>query len=184
MISTAQTGYFYTTQRLRQGPSLSAVKYDPRGAPAPNSSLTKSNALSSKIACPVCREQEDVQKVTILFPYTQVHPHNIPLFGQTITPDGVNTQHGPEGCVNVTAFVSSVYKLQEGFLRRPSIHNLGAVMNVTPCETSLLRCLAWKGRRNYTFSMLAVSSGKAALINCFSESVILPKGKILETPLG
>lgn len=31
MISTAQTGYFYTTQRLRQGPSLSAVKYDPRG---------------------------------------------------------------------------------------------------------------------------------------------------------
>ena len=32
MISTAQTGFFYTTQRLRQGPSLSAVKYDPRGA--------------------------------------------------------------------------------------------------------------------------------------------------------
>lgn len=31
MISTAQTGYFYTTQRLRQGASLSAVKYDPRG---------------------------------------------------------------------------------------------------------------------------------------------------------
>jgi len=30
MISTAQTGYFYTTQRLRQGPKLSAVKYDPR----------------------------------------------------------------------------------------------------------------------------------------------------------
>jgi len=30
MISTAQTGYFYTTQRLRQGPRLSAVKYDPR----------------------------------------------------------------------------------------------------------------------------------------------------------
>lgn len=31
MISTAQTGYFYTAQRLRQGPRLSAVKYDPRG---------------------------------------------------------------------------------------------------------------------------------------------------------
>jgi len=31
LISTAQTGYFYTTQRLRQGPKLSAVKYDPRG---------------------------------------------------------------------------------------------------------------------------------------------------------
>ena len=31
MISTAQTGYFYTTQRLRLGPRLAAVKYDPRG---------------------------------------------------------------------------------------------------------------------------------------------------------
>ncbi|KNZ73702.1 60S ribosomal protein L39, mitochondrial, partial [Termitomyces sp. J132] len=30
MISTAQTGFFYTTQRLRQGPKLSAVKYDPK----------------------------------------------------------------------------------------------------------------------------------------------------------
>ncbi|KAH7886982.1 hypothetical protein F5I97DRAFT_1871951 [Phlebopus sp. FC_14] len=29
MISTAQTGYFYTTQRVRIGPKLSAVKYDP-----------------------------------------------------------------------------------------------------------------------------------------------------------
>lgn len=32
MISTAQTGYFYTAQRLRLGPRLAAVKYDPRGA--------------------------------------------------------------------------------------------------------------------------------------------------------
>lgn len=32
LISTAQTGFFYTTQRLRQGPKLSAVKYDPKGA--------------------------------------------------------------------------------------------------------------------------------------------------------
>lgn len=39
MISTAQTGYFYTTQRLRQGPRLSAVKYDPRGALPPTSPL-------------------------------------------------------------------------------------------------------------------------------------------------
>ncbi|KAK7681644.1 hypothetical protein QCA50_015378 [Cerrena zonata] len=30
MISTAQTGYFYTTTRIKQGASLSAVKYDPR----------------------------------------------------------------------------------------------------------------------------------------------------------
>jgi len=30
MISTAKTGYFYTTQRLRIGPKLAAVKYDPR----------------------------------------------------------------------------------------------------------------------------------------------------------
>lgn len=32
MISTAQTGYFYTTQRPRLGNRLCAVKYDPRGA--------------------------------------------------------------------------------------------------------------------------------------------------------
>lgn len=31
MISTAQTGYFYTAQRVRQGASLAAVKYDPKG---------------------------------------------------------------------------------------------------------------------------------------------------------
>jgi ribosomal protein L33 len=31
LISTAQTGFFYTTQRLRQGAKLSAVKYDPVG---------------------------------------------------------------------------------------------------------------------------------------------------------
>ena len=31
LISTAQTGFFYTTQRLRTGPKLAAVKYDPRG---------------------------------------------------------------------------------------------------------------------------------------------------------
>ena len=31
LISTAQTGFFYTTQRLRTGPKLAAVKYDPQG---------------------------------------------------------------------------------------------------------------------------------------------------------
>ncbi|OCH87962.1 hypothetical protein OBBRIDRAFT_758975 [Obba rivulosa] len=30
MISTAKTGFFYTTERLRVGPKLAAVKYDPR----------------------------------------------------------------------------------------------------------------------------------------------------------
>ncbi|KIY63547.1 hypothetical protein CYLTODRAFT_359795, partial [Cylindrobasidium torrendii FP15055 ss-10] len=29
LISTAQSGFFYTAKRLRQGPILSAVKYDP-----------------------------------------------------------------------------------------------------------------------------------------------------------
>lgn len=31
LVSTAQTGFFYTTQRLRIGPTLAAVKYDPVG---------------------------------------------------------------------------------------------------------------------------------------------------------
>ncbi|KAJ8592638.1 hypothetical protein M405DRAFT_732922 [Rhizopogon salebrosus TDB-379] len=30
LISTAQTGFFYTTQRPRQGAKLAAVKYDPK----------------------------------------------------------------------------------------------------------------------------------------------------------
>ncbi|KIK52984.1 hypothetical protein GYMLUDRAFT_49650 [Collybiopsis luxurians FD-317 M1] len=29
LISTAQSGFFYTTQRVRQGLPLSRVKYDP-----------------------------------------------------------------------------------------------------------------------------------------------------------
>jgi len=32
LISTAQTGFFYTTQRPRMGPKLAAVKYDPQGS--------------------------------------------------------------------------------------------------------------------------------------------------------
>ncbi|KAF5379059.1 hypothetical protein D9615_005930 [Tricholomella constricta] len=46
LISTAQTGFFYTTQRLRQGPRLSAVKYDPK--------VSLSEGTSA-----VRREQED-----------------------------------------------------------------------------------------------------------------------------
>jgi hypothetical protein len=37
---------------------------------------------------------------------------------------------------------------------------------------------------NNTFSILVASSGNAALINFFSNSVTLPNGKIFETPLG
>jgi ribosomal protein L33 len=37
LVSTAQTGYFYSTMRPRVGPRLSAVKYDPMGA-SPSSS--------------------------------------------------------------------------------------------------------------------------------------------------
>lgn len=62
VISTAQTGYFYTTQRLRQGPKLSAVKYDPKGALYLNilefgfTELFSDTALISKIARPLRRE--------------------------------------------------------------------------------------------------------------------------------
>ena len=35
LISTAQTRFFYTTQHVRQGPKLSAIKYNPRGASLP-----------------------------------------------------------------------------------------------------------------------------------------------------
>ena len=51
MVSTAQTGYFYTTQRLRQGPRLSAVKYDPTGVFVSGFALTRFNVLPSKISC-------------------------------------------------------------------------------------------------------------------------------------
>ena len=34
-ISTAQPRFFYTTQHVRQGPKLSAIKYNPRGASLP-----------------------------------------------------------------------------------------------------------------------------------------------------
>ncbi|KAK7030775.1 hypothetical protein R3P38DRAFT_871850 [Favolaschia claudopus] len=33
LLSTAQTGFFYTRTRVRVGPKLSAVKYDPMGDP-------------------------------------------------------------------------------------------------------------------------------------------------------
>ncbi len=70
MVSTAQTGYFYTTQRLRLGPRLAAVKYDPRGASvyvclSTNSSITYTGFLwNSEEPRSVCREQEDLEEVT------------------------------------------------------------------------------------------------------------------------
>ena len=45
LISTAGTGYFYTTTRLRLGLRLSQVKYDPkgrRGVCNPNDTTAKS----------------------------------------------------------------------------------------------------------------------------------------------
>jgi large subunit ribosomal protein L33 len=39
LISTAQTGYFYSTTRARLGPRLSAIKYDPTGVPVLSNAL-------------------------------------------------------------------------------------------------------------------------------------------------
>ena len=47
LLSTAQTGFFYTTQRLRTGPKLAAVKYDPRGKLLDACSLGSHLALTS-----------------------------------------------------------------------------------------------------------------------------------------
>lgn len=49
MLSTAQSGYFYTTKRIRQGPSLAAVKYDPRGSSFPLLSPVKTTLISSAV---------------------------------------------------------------------------------------------------------------------------------------
>ena len=93
MISTAQTGFFYTTQRLRQGPRLSAVKYDPRGAPVSDPSLTESNAFSSKIARSVRREQEDIQEVTVfLSPIRSQHSAQVHV-GYTFIDPCRSTSH-------------------------------------------------------------------------------------------
>jgi large subunit ribosomal protein L33 len=56
MISTAQTGFFYTTQRLRQGPRLSAVKYDPKGMGLAVSGDIKLKVFFSQAARLVRRE--------------------------------------------------------------------------------------------------------------------------------
>ena len=53
LISTAQTGFFYTTKRLRQGPRLSAVKYDPVGTQEPLCELWLLN-LSSASTSALC----------------------------------------------------------------------------------------------------------------------------------
>jgi hypothetical protein len=97
--------------------------------------------------------------------------------------DCVNVQHNYEGDINVTAFSSSVYQLQMRFL--------GALQLGGGNERNALqnrfgqspRYLCGKGRGKNTFLILVASSGKAASINFFSSSVMLPKGKILETPV-
>lgn len=69
LISTAQTGFVYTRQRLRQGPKLSAVKYDPVGAwlsfCAKLGFLTQpSTYLFSATAGPVRRKSKNEEIVT------------------------------------------------------------------------------------------------------------------------
>lgn len=58
LISTAQTGYFYTTKRLRTGPKLAAVKYDPTGMLFTLSLFQILMRCTSKISCSLCWEQE------------------------------------------------------------------------------------------------------------------------------
>jgi hypothetical protein len=56
LISTAQTGFFYTTQRPRLGPKLAAVKYDPLGpcvcVPSPSHPIPSRPILSSSVSSP------------------------------------------------------------------------------------------------------------------------------------
>lgn len=54
LISTAQTGYFYTTKRLRTGPKLAAVKYDPTGMLFTLSLFQILMRCTSKISCSLC----------------------------------------------------------------------------------------------------------------------------------
>lgn len=66
LISTAQTGYFYTAQRLRIGPRLAAVKYDPRGASGHLCSCLSTPLtvhIHSEEPSSVCGEQEDIEEV-------------------------------------------------------------------------------------------------------------------------
>ena len=62
LFSTAQTGYFYTTKRLRLGPPLTQIKYDPQGMPTSYNRLPSwlTNTLrSSKAEGLVCREEKE-----------------------------------------------------------------------------------------------------------------------------
>lgn len=69
MVSTAQTGYFYTTQRLRIGPTLSAVKYDPKGEFLAYFSVSSVfYGMHSQAACAVRREQENGQEISACLP--------------------------------------------------------------------------------------------------------------------
>lgn len=71
LFSTAQTGYFYTTKRLRLGPPLTQIKYDPLGMPTSCNRLPGwlTNTLcSSKTEGLVCREEkEEVARRTRLY---------------------------------------------------------------------------------------------------------------------
>lgn len=71
LFSTAQTGYFYTTKRLRLGPPLTQIKYDPQGMPTSYNRLPGwlTNTLrSSKAEGLVCREEkEEVARTTRLY---------------------------------------------------------------------------------------------------------------------
>lgn len=70
MISTAQTGYFYTTQRLRQGASLAAVKYDPKGMFSSFLSplVVFIVSLHSESKSFVCREPENREEIDMRGP--------------------------------------------------------------------------------------------------------------------
>ena len=61
MISTAQTGFFYTTKRVRlNSPKLSAVKYDPIGARRVSSPRTSCLFLNdSEIESTFCGKSKD-----------------------------------------------------------------------------------------------------------------------------
>ena len=66
LISTAQTGYFYSTTRARLGPRLSAIKYDPTGVPVLSNALFIYADLKvfdhSETASVVCGKQKVVKE--------------------------------------------------------------------------------------------------------------------------
>ena len=53
MVSTAQTGFFYTTNRVRLGPRLAAVKYDPVGEHSPHVDPSPASRLTGDVRAAV-----------------------------------------------------------------------------------------------------------------------------------